>query len=81
LENPAVDKFAMKLPNGELLALGAYQVSGRKAYVYILYTAPDRPSTSTAVWRFKTDPAQKIISPRGSATHWQSREVRPSFAS
>lgn len=37
LADPAVDKFAMKLADGKLLVLGAYQVSGRKAYVYILY--------------------------------------------
>ena len=32
LSQPSVDKFALKLENGELLALGAYQISGRKAY-------------------------------------------------
>ena len=37
LSQPSVDKFALKLENGELLTLGAYQISGRKAYVYILY--------------------------------------------
>lgn len=37
LSNPAVEKYAMKTPAGELIALGAYQISGRKAYVYILY--------------------------------------------
>ena len=49
LANPAVDKFAMKLANGEMLALGAYQVSGRKAYVYILYveSAPQSNPTIT----------------------------------
>lgn len=49
LSGAAVDKFAMKLENGELLALGAYQVSGRKAYVYILYveSAPQSNPTIT----------------------------------
>lgn len=32
-----VDKFAVKAPNGELIALAAYQIRGRSAYVYILY--------------------------------------------
>ena len=32
LSQPSVDKFALKLENGELLTLGAYQISGRKAY-------------------------------------------------
>lgn len=47
LSDPAVDKFAMKLQNGELLALGAYQISGRKAYVYILYVESAPPSNPT----------------------------------
>lgn len=37
LSNPTVSKYAMKTLDGELLALAAYQVFGRKAYVYILY--------------------------------------------
>ena len=45
LSSPTVDKFAMKLKNGELLALGAYQISGRKAYVYILYLESAHPAT------------------------------------
>lgn len=32
-----INKFSMKLSNGELIAWGAYQIAGRKAYVYILY--------------------------------------------
>ena len=49
LSQPSVDKFALKLDNGELLALGAYQISGRKAYVYILYveSAPQSNPTLT----------------------------------
>ena len=39
----------MKAPNGELIALAAYQISGRKAYVYILYaeSAPHSNPTIT----------------------------------
>ena len=37
LSDPSVQKFAMKTEDGELVALAAYQISGRKAYVYILY--------------------------------------------
>lgn len=37
LSRPEVAKFAMKASSGELLALAAYQISGRKAYVYIVY--------------------------------------------
>ena len=37
LSNPKVEKYAMKTLDGELIALGAYQIAGRKAYVYILY--------------------------------------------
>lgn len=50
LANPNVDKFAMKLSTGELIALGAYQISGRKAYVYILYveSAPQSNPTITS---------------------------------
>ncbi len=47
LSRPDVAKFAMKLTGGEMVALGAYQISGRKAYVYILYveSAPDSNPT------------------------------------
>lgn len=49
LSNPAVSKYALKTPNGELIALGAYQIAGRRAYVYILYveSAPDSNPTIT----------------------------------
>lgn len=57
LADPAVDKFAMKLADGELLALGAYQVSGRKAYVYILYveSAPQSNPMITSIWHRRGD--------------------------
>lgn len=49
LSAPTIEKFAMKLPSGELIALGAYQITGRKAYVYILYveSAPGSNPTMT----------------------------------
>lgn len=37
LAAPSVDKYAVKSMGGELIALAAYQIRGRKAYVYILY--------------------------------------------
>ena len=37
LSEPSVDRFAVKSSDGELIALGAYQIRGRKAYVYIVY--------------------------------------------
>lgn len=37
LADPSVEKYAMKTTDGELIALGAYQIAGQKAYVYILY--------------------------------------------
>lgn len=50
LANPIVDKFAIKLDSGEIIALGAYQITGRKAYVYILYveSAPQSNPTITS---------------------------------
>lgn len=37
LADPTVEKYTVKSPEGELIALGAYQIRGRSAYVYILY--------------------------------------------
>ena len=50
LSDPTVDKYAMKGPDGELVALAAYQISGRSAYVYILYaeSAPHSNPTLSA---------------------------------
>lgn len=49
LSKPSVDKFALKLENGELLALVPIKFLGRKAYVYILYveSAPQSNPTLT----------------------------------
>lgn len=50
LSDPSVQKYAMKTADGELIALAAYQISGQKAYVYILYaeSAPASNPTLTA---------------------------------
>ena len=49
LSSPNVTKFAMKLRNGNLLALGAYQISVWKAHVYILYVESAPPSNPTMI--------------------------------
>jgi hypothetical protein len=49
LSDAAVKKYAMKTPDGELIALGAYQITGRKAYVYILYAESAPHSNPTLV--------------------------------
>ena len=50
LANPAIDKFSLKTIAGELIALGAYQTSGNRTYVYIVYleSAPHSNPTQTA---------------------------------
>lgn len=50
LSDPSVQKFAMKTEAGELVALAAYQISGRKAYVYILY-AESAPASNPVLTR------------------------------
>lgn len=45
-----VQKFAMKTEDGELVALAAYQISSRKAYVYILY-AESAPASNPVLTR------------------------------
>ncbi|MBR4656265.1 MAG: hypothetical protein IKO68_06785 [Oscillospiraceae bacterium] len=37
LADASVERFAVKVPDGELIGLGAYQIRGNKAYVYIVY--------------------------------------------
>ena len=54
LSQLSVDKFALKLENGELLALGAYQISGRKAYVYIIICGKCASEQSNAYHLRKT---------------------------
>lgn len=50
LRDEKIKKYALKAENGELVALGAYQVIGHEAYVYILYmeSAPASNPTMTA---------------------------------
>jgi hypothetical protein len=47
LTAPMVDKYAVKAAGGELIALGAYQIRGRSAYVYIIYAESAPPSNPT----------------------------------
>ena len=37
LSAPSVDKYAVTSRDGEMIGLGAYQIRGRSAYVFILY--------------------------------------------
>lgn len=50
LNQPGVEKFAMKRFGGRLLALGAYKIMGQSAFVFILYleSAPESNPTLTA---------------------------------
>lgn len=43
LAEPTVEKYAVKAADGELIALGAYQIRGRSAYVYIIYAESAPP--------------------------------------
>lgn len=49
LQDASIQKYALKTSKDELVALGAYQISGRHAYVYIVYleTAPHSNPTIT----------------------------------
>lgn len=49
LGNPSIHKYAVKSMSGDLIALAAYQIRGRSAYVYILYaeSAPHSNPTLT----------------------------------
>lgn len=49
LSATGVEKFAVKIESGELIALGAYRITGRKAYVYILYVESAPKSNPTLV--------------------------------
>lgn len=49
LSTPDVERFALKLENGEVIALGAYRIAGRKAYVYIVYVESAPSSNPTMV--------------------------------
>ena len=45
LAEPTVEKYAVKATDGELIALGTYQIRGRSAYVYIIYAERVPPVT------------------------------------
>lgn len=49
LSDPEIQKYALKTEDSKLVALGAYQIIGRSAYVYILYleSAPESNPTLT----------------------------------
>lgn len=37
LADPSIEKFAVKTNDGDLIGLGAYQIRGNKAFVFIVY--------------------------------------------
>ena len=49
LQNDAIQKYALKTEANELVALGAYQIAGHHAFVYIIYlqSAPHSNPTIT----------------------------------
>lgn len=47
LSDPTVEKYAVKSADGDLIALAAYQIRGRSAYVYILYAESAPQSNPT----------------------------------
>ncbi len=55
LSEPTVEKYAVKSESDDLIALAAYQIRGRSAYVYILYaeSAPHSNPTMNPVGRRK----------------------------
>ena len=50
LSDPDFDKYSVKAPDGELIALAAYQIVGHSAFVYIVYaeSAPHSNPTQAA---------------------------------
>ena len=48
LSAPSVEKFAAVRENGEMIGLGAYQIRGSQAYVYIVY-AESAPHSNPTV--------------------------------
>ena len=53
LSAPGIEKYAMKTLSGELVALAAYQIAGKKAYVYILYIESAPHSNPTIKFKRK----------------------------
>ena len=54
LSNPDIRKYALKSGDGDLLALGAYQIIGKQAYVFIVYveSAPHSNPTLSSSKRY-----------------------------
>lgn len=53
LSSPEIEKYALKTESDELVALGAYQIFERYAYVYILYLESAPPSNPTMAEKSK----------------------------
>ncbi len=53
LSDPDFDKYSVKTSDGELLALAAYQIVGRSAFVYIVYAESAPHSNPTQAARAK----------------------------
>lgn len=49
LSNEAIQKYALKTAEDELVALGAYQIADRRAYVYIVYLESAPHSNPTII--------------------------------
>ena len=72
LAEPTVEKYAVKAADGELIALGAYQIRGRSAYVYIIYaeSAPSSNPTITTKGSRKYYGIGERISMHGESQVW-----------
>ena len=61
LADEKIEKYSLKTKEGNLIALGAYRVMGRKAYVYILYLEsaarqqPDTDCQAGILWHWRSD--------------------------
>lgn len=53
LDDPTIEKYALKSLEGELIGLAAYQIRGRSAYVFILYAESAPHSNPTIQPRAK----------------------------
>ncbi len=47
LSDPSIDKYAVTVSDGTVVALGAYQIQGNHAYVLIVYMESSRLSNPT----------------------------------
>lgn len=53
LADPSIEKYALKTETQQLIALGAYKIVGRGAYVYIVYLESAPESNPTRTVKFK----------------------------